>query len=145
MRTWRPSFFEHFLYIAEAMTDIGGVELWDEQEEFFFDVLDLPDGRRVPLKIHSIVGLIPLFAVETIEPELLKKMPNFLARMKWFSQASARTCVACFALDRTGCWQAGSAFAAPRAPHEMCDPENGRRREVLFGLWHSRSLPAIAG
>lgn len=77
-------FFEHFLYIAEAMTDIGGVQLWDEEEEFFFDVLDLPDGKRIPLKIHSIVGLIPLFAVETIEPELLKKMPNFLARMKWF-------------------------------------------------------------
>ena len=47
-------------------------------------MLDLPDGKRIPLKIHSIVGLIPLFAVETIEPELLKKMPNFLARMKWF-------------------------------------------------------------
>jgi hypothetical protein len=77
-------FFEHFLYIAEAMTDIGGVELWDAEDEFFFDVLDLPDGRRVPLKIDSIVGLIPLFAVETLDEELIKKLPNFNRRMKWF-------------------------------------------------------------
>ena len=77
-------FFEHFLYIAAAMTDIGGVELWDAEDEFFFDVLDLPDGRRVPLKIHSIVGLIPLFAVETLDAKVIQNLPNFRQRMNWF-------------------------------------------------------------
>ena len=79
-------FFEHFLYIARAMTDIGGagLGLWDEQDEFYYDVLDLPDHRMVPLKVHSMVGLIPMFAVETLEPEMLDKLPSFTAHMEWF-------------------------------------------------------------
>src|SRR6185369_498997 len=79
-------FFEHFLYIAEAMTNFGGqdIQLWDEEDGFYYDVLSLPDGQKVPLKIRSMVGLIPLFAVETIEPALLRKLPEFATRMEWF-------------------------------------------------------------
>ncbi|MEO6036594.1 MAG: glucosidase [Verrucomicrobiota bacterium] len=79
-------FFEHFLHIAEAMNNIGdqGIGLWDEQDEFYYDVLNLPDGRLMPLKVRSLVGLIPLFAVETLEPELLEKLPCFYGRLKWF-------------------------------------------------------------
>jgi hypothetical protein len=79
-------FFEHFLYIAEAMTNLGGqgISLWDEEDEFFYDVLSLPDGGVFPLKIRSMVGLIPLFAVETIEPQLLRKLPDFATRLEWF-------------------------------------------------------------
>ena len=79
-------FFEHFLYIAKAMTDMGGqgVGLWDEQDSFYYDVLNLPDGQTVPLRARSMVGLIPLFAVETLEPELLAKVPEFTQRMEWF-------------------------------------------------------------
>ena len=68
-------FFEHFLYIAEAMTNIGGdgIGLWDEEDEFYYDVLHLPDGDGVPLQVRSMVGLIPLFAVEMLEPELLER------------------------------------------------------------------------
>jgi hypothetical protein len=79
-------FFEHFLYIAEAMTNAGGqgIQLWDEGDGFFYDVLSLPDGRTFPLKLRSMVGLIPLFAVETIEPHLLRKLPDFAARLEWF-------------------------------------------------------------
>jgi hypothetical protein len=75
-------FFEHFLYIAEAMTNLGGqgISLWDDEDEFFYDVLSFPDGRTFPLKIRSMVGLIPLFAVETIEPQLLRKLPGFASR-----------------------------------------------------------------
>src|SRR5438067_2497437 len=59
-------FFEHFLYIAEAMTNIGGngIGLWDDEDEFYYDVVHLPDGERIPLRVRSLVGLIPLFAVE---------------------------------------------------------------------------------
>ena len=65
-------FWEHFLYIAHAMNNMGedGLELWDEEDGFYYDALQLPDGRNFPLKIRSMVGLIPLFAVETLEPEI---------------------------------------------------------------------------
>jgi len=85
-------FFEHFLYIAQAMTNIGGegLGLWDETDEFYYDVLH-PDrddlrqhGEFIPLKIRSMVGLIPLFAVETLEPELLERLPDFARRLEWF-------------------------------------------------------------
>ena len=79
-------FFEHFLHIAQAMTNIGeqGIGLWDEADGFFYDVLNLPNGQMIPLKVRSMVGLIPLFAVETLEPQLLEKVPEFNARLQWF-------------------------------------------------------------
>lgn len=79
-------FFEHFLNIAEAMNNIGecGIGLWDEADEFYYDVLKLPDGRSVPLKVRSMVGLIPLFAVEVLDRELLDKVPEFSRRLHWF-------------------------------------------------------------
>ncbi len=75
-------FFEHFLHIAEAMAD-EGLGLWDEQDEFFYDVLHLPDGRREVMRLRSMVGLIPLFAVETLEPETLAKLDGFRQRLEW--------------------------------------------------------------
>ncbi len=79
-------FFEHFLYIAGAMNDMGGdgIALWDDTDEFFYDVLHRPDGHRERLRLRSIVGLTPLFAVETIEPETLAALPNFKLRLEWF-------------------------------------------------------------
>ena len=58
--------------------------LWDEEDKFFYDVLNLPDDARVRLRIRSMVGLIPLFAVETLEPEMLEKLPGFRKRLEWF-------------------------------------------------------------
>ncbi|MGP8165282.1 MAG: MGH1-like glycoside hydrolase domain-containing protein [Steroidobacteraceae bacterium] len=79
-------FFEHFLNIAHAMSHMytDSVGLWDEEDQFFYDVLNLPDDVRVRLRIRSIVGLIPLFAVETLEPEMLERMPGFRRRLEWF-------------------------------------------------------------
>ena len=79
-------FFEHFLYIAQAMTNIGdkGIGLWDETDSFYYSVLNLPDGRMVPMKVRSMVGLTPLFAVETLESATLAKLPNFSERLDWF-------------------------------------------------------------
>lgn len=78
-------FFEHFLYIAEAMNNIGshGIALWDEADEFFYDVLHI-DHATIPLKVRSMVGLIPLFAVTTMEPWRLDKLPEFRERLEWF-------------------------------------------------------------
>ena len=79
-------FFEHFVYICRAMNDIGGegIELWDAKDGFYYDVLHLPDGHACPLKVRSMVGLIPLFAVETLDPELVDHLPGFKRRMQWF-------------------------------------------------------------
>lgn len=73
-------FFEHYLYIAGAMDQQS---LWDEEDGFFYDVLQLSNGEAKSLKLRSIVGLIPLFAVEVVEHELFEKMPNFQKRMDW--------------------------------------------------------------
>lgn len=79
-------FFEHFLYIVHAMNHFGseGTQLWDDEDGFYYDVLHLPDGEDVRLKVRSIVGLIPLFAVAVIEPETIEKLPNFEKRVQWF-------------------------------------------------------------
>ncbi len=77
-------FFEHFVYIAKAMNELGdGITLWDEQDGFYYDVLHLPNDARL-LKVRSMVGLIPLFAVETLEPDVLDRLPGFKRRMQWF-------------------------------------------------------------
>jgi len=79
-------FWEHFIYIAHAMSRRGqnGIGLWNEEDGFFYDVLKLPDGSQFPMKIRSMVGLIPLFAVETLEPEVLDRLPAFKRRLEWF-------------------------------------------------------------
>jgi hypothetical protein len=79
-------FFEHFVYIAHATHSRGGEEiaLWDDEDGFFYDVLHLPNGDHHPLKVRSMVGLIPLFAVETLEPDIVDQLPGFKRRMEWF-------------------------------------------------------------
>lgn len=77
-------FFEHYLYIAQAMETIGEKEgLWNDVDGFFYDVLQLKDGTSKNLKLRSIVGLIPMFAVEIVEHDTLEKLPGFTARMDW--------------------------------------------------------------
>jgi hypothetical protein len=79
-------FFEHFLYIAEAVgrTDTSETGLWADQDEFFYDVLQLPDGTSVPMRIRSIVGLIPIFAVHVLEERLHGQLPGLRERLQWF-------------------------------------------------------------
>jgi len=79
-------FWEHFLYIANAINHLGedGGCMWNEEDGFFYDVLRMPDNRYTPLKVRSMVGLIPLLAVETLEPRVLAQFPGFKRRMQWF-------------------------------------------------------------
>lgn len=79
-------FFEHFIYIAEAMNHIGNdaTQLWDEEDGFFYDVLNFPNGERQRMKVRSMVGLIPLCAVMTLEADQLEKVPAFKERLEWF-------------------------------------------------------------
>src|ERR687884_758075 len=79
-------FWEHFLHIAHAMNNLGedDISLWDEADGFYYDVLHLPGRGSQTLKVRSMVGLIPLFAVETLEPEVVDSLPGFKRRMEWF-------------------------------------------------------------
>jgi len=78
-------FFEHFLYIAYAINDTkpGELGLWDERDGFYYDQLVL-QGATYPLRVRSMVGLLPLLAVETLQPQLLDRLPNFKRRFQWF-------------------------------------------------------------
>ena len=76
-------FYEHFAYIAVAMDDQG---LWDEDDGFYYDILHGPDGIREPVRVRSVVGLISLFAVTTLEADVLERLPAFRSRMDWFER-----------------------------------------------------------
>ncbi|MBS1787646.1 MAG: glucosidase [Acidobacteria bacterium] len=79
-------FLEHFVYISRAMNDIAGegIELWDRRDGFFYDVLNLPNGQNLRMRVRSMVGLIPLFAVETLDSEVIDHLPGFKRRLQWF-------------------------------------------------------------
>ena len=78
-------FFEHFVYIADSINSrCGRNGLWNEEDGFYYDTIHCPSGEMIPLKIRSFVGLIPLFAVETLDKEQLEDLPDFRRRMRWF-------------------------------------------------------------
>ena len=81
-------FFEHFVGIVDAMNRLGGTGLWDEADGFYYDQLHM-DSRHTPLKIRSMVGLLPLIAVENLEMATLRKLPGFMKRMNWFLENRA--------------------------------------------------------
>jgi hypothetical protein len=79
-------FWEHFIYIADAMNNVGhdNYSLWNEEDGFYYDVLCARDGTHFPIRVRSMVGLIPLFAVETLDAEVVDRLPGFKRRMRWF-------------------------------------------------------------
>lgn len=76
-------FFEHFVHIADALNELGGCGLWDEKDGFYYDLLKM-DGNQIPLRTRSVVGLLPLIAVEILEEEHIAKLPGFSKRLRWF-------------------------------------------------------------
>ncbi len=76
-------FFEHFVAITDAMNTLGGTGLWEEQDGFYYDQLRV-EHQSIPLRIRSMVGLIPLFAVEVLEHDVVDRLPGFRKRMQWF-------------------------------------------------------------
>ena len=76
-------FFEHFVAIADAINTQGGTGLWDEEDGFYYDQLHM-DGRTIPLKVRSLVGLIPLLAVEILDDDVIQRLPGFKKRLHWF-------------------------------------------------------------
>lgn len=85
-------FFEHFLYISGAMNNIGdtSVDLWDDEDNFYYDVMHAPDQPNQRMKVRSMVGLIPLFAVEILRTEVYSKLPEFRERLEFFLKERPR-------------------------------------------------------
>src|SRR5262249_40021335 len=75
--------FEHFMAIAQAVNELGGTGLWDQEDGFYYDQA-YASSQHSPLRIRSMVGLIPLFAAESLEAEALERLPMFRARLEWF-------------------------------------------------------------
>jgi hypothetical protein len=99
-------FFEHFMFIAGAMNNLGGrgQGLWDEEDGFYYDVLKLDSGQQIPIKLRSLVGLLPLLAVHSIEPEDLERLPEFKRGFEWFiaNRPDLRANVACMDAEGLG-------------------------------------------
>ncbi|MGF1535640.1 MAG: glucosidase [Elainellaceae cyanobacterium] len=142
-------FFEHFLYIADAMNHVGGEgsQLWDEEDGFYYDVLNLPNGGKVPLKIRSMVGLIPLFAIAILEPETLEKLPNFKERLEWFIEhrPGLKVNVAC--MESKGQKARRLLALTYLSPHKYVESDRFRRvlskmldEDEFFGDYGIRSL-----
>jgi hypothetical protein len=79
-------FWEHFIHIADATNNIGSenIGLWDPQDGFYYDVLHTTSGDHIPLRVRSVVGLTPLFAVQTFDANVIESFPGFKKRLDWF-------------------------------------------------------------
>ncbi len=88
-------FFEHFLMIGGAMTNLRGegLSLWDDEDKFFYDWLVMGNGEATPLRVRSLVGLIPALAVETIDAAMLRNMPSFTRQRDWYLRYRPRLAV----------------------------------------------------
>ncbi|WP_319420313.1 MGH1-like glycoside hydrolase domain-containing protein [Pleurocapsa sp. FMAR1] len=111
-------FFEHFLYIADAMNQVGdGVALWDEEDGFYYDAINFPDGGRKLLKVRSLVGLIPLLGVSVAKPETIKNLSGFKKRLEWFihNRLDLKKNVACMETEGVGAKRLlALCYATPR-------------------------------
>jgi hypothetical protein len=117
-------FFEHFIHIAQAMNDMGGegIGLWDEKDGFYYDVLHREGGAtHIPMKVRSIVGLVPLFAVEAFSPDDLARMPNFVRRMQWFLDHHAMVAE-----------HVEMSRRAPKGPHLLLTIANRSKLERIY-------------
>ena len=96
-------FFEHYVAIADAVNGLGGVGLWDEQDGFYYDQVHL-DGQHLPIRLRSMVGLIPLFACEVLDQDVLDRLPGFSKRMRWFLEhrPDLASRISCMAADADG-------------------------------------------
>lgn len=95
-------FFEHFLHISSAMNSLGGRGLWDAEDGFYYDRLQLPNGQSFPMRVRSMVGLIPLFAVDTMEIGTLNRLHGFRRRMEWFIRNRPDLCANIASITREG-------------------------------------------
>jgi hypothetical protein len=116
-------FFEHFIAIADAINTLGGTGLWDEEDGIYYDHLHI-DGRSIPLRVRSLVGLLPLIAVEILSDEIVDRLPGFRKRMRWFLENRKD-------LARTIAWMEPPGTVGGRGHHLLAIPSAERLVRVL--------------
>ena len=142
LRGHRHQVLRAFLLIAEAMTNIAGAEigLWDEEDQFYYDELNFPDGRITPLRVRSMVGLM-LFAVEVLEPDTLAKL-GLPSAPEMVPEEPPRAARPGLALGGSG---TASALAPARPPHEASCRAHAGRDRVPLTLRRARPLQVPRG
>ena len=120
-------FFEHFVAIVDAMNTLGGTGLWDDIDGFYYDQLHV-HGRTIPLKVRSLVGIIPLFAVEVLDEERIAQLPGFAKRMHWFLEN--RSDLARHVAYYVEC-PVTAARTRPNPPRLLAIPSRDRLERVL--------------
>jgi Glycosyl hydrolase family 63 C-terminal domain len=125
-------FFEHFVAIADAMNSLGGTGLWNATDGFYYDQAKV-DGATIPLKVRSMVGLIPLFAAEIIEDETLRALPNFTKRMRWFLENRSE-------LAGQISYMSSPSGSGLHGHHLLAIPSQSRLRSVLARLLDEREF-----
>jgi hypothetical protein len=135
--TLATKFFEHFVYISGAMKNMGGrnYQLWDDEDGFFYDVLRYPDGGFQKFKVRSLVGLIPLFAVDVLEEEAVRSLPVFLDNVKWFIRNRHD-------LVGQACFTDGSG---ERIRHVLSIVDGHQLEKLLERLWDPAEFLSDAG
>ncbi|BDE05239.1 glucosidase [Vulcanimicrobium alpinum] len=135
-------FFEHFLRIAAAMNEMGDRGLWHPEDNFYYDVLHLPDERKIPLQVRSLVGLIPLLAIAVIEPETLEALPEFARRLDWFieNRPELRRAVACMETEGVGARRMLAIVGAGKGEHT-----EDRLRAILRTMLDEREFLGAHG
>jgi hypothetical protein len=123
-------FFEHFVAIADAMNTLGGSGLWDEKDGFYYDQLHTESGD-IPLRIRSLVGLVPLFAVEVLDDRVIGRLPGFRKRMQWFleNRKDLARHIA-YLVPQSGA-ESGTGQAGSHGLHLLAIPSRQRLERVL--------------
>jgi hypothetical protein len=139
-------FFEHFLYIAEAVSCDDGCEtgLWDNEDEFFYDKLHLPDGSSIPMRLRSIVGLIPLFAVHVLEERLYGGLPGLRERLVWFLEHRPDLAKLVSRWNEPGTGKCAAALAIAWASHESVVAPRARRKRISFRARRAGAVPCAS-
>ncbi len=129
-------FFEHFLMIGGAMTNLGGkgLSLWDDADHFFYDWLVMSNGEATPLRVRSLVGLIPMFAVEIVDMASLKNLPSFTRQRDWFLRYRPKLAVAGVPLEHAGRRRHAPARHRPRLPRDQGAGTRSGQERIPVGL-----------
>ena len=130
-------FFEHYVYIGAAMKKMGGrnYQLWDEEDGFFYDVLRYPNGEFHKFHLRSLVGLIPIFAIEILDEKDLEHNPHFLVDVNWFIKNRAELVGrACYSESRKG-----------NVHHILSIVNQHQLRRLLERLWDPDEFLSVAG